>query len=229
MVYMLIFIALILIGFYIYVELLDKPVLAFASKGLASFGFIALFGFSVIDTDAYQVSPLIVGMFGLGLVAGLMGDLYLALRPMRPVSENHLIILFGTLCFAMGHGFYYSALLIYGSFTLWALVISAIITVVTFIGSKFLKLDWGPSKYPSLIYSFLVFLVAGQALLNAIETGFNPFSTIVFIGALLFGISDLILAQIYFGKSAHDKKMIVLNLSTYYVAQVLLAFSLFLL
>jgi len=229
MVYMLIFIASILIGLYIYVELLGKPVLAFASKGLASFGFIVLFVFSVLDSDAYRVGPLIVGLFGLGLVAGLMGDLYLALRPMRPVSENHQIILFGTLCFAMGHGFYYSALLIYGSFTLWALFFSAVITIVTFLGSKFLKLDWGPSKYPSLIYSFLVFLVAGQALFNAIEIGFNPFSTIVLIGALLFGISDLILAQIYFGKSAHDKKMIILNLSTYYGAQILLAFSLFLL
>ena len=46
------------------------------------------------------------------------------------------------------------------------------------------------------------------------------------IGAILFGVSDLILAPIYYAGDKH-KFMVVLNLLTYYGAQILIALSLF--
>lgn len=213
---------------YIYIETQNKPLPSIAFKGLASFGFITLFAISVLSSKAYVMYPTFVFLFMLGLIAGLMGDIYLALRPLRPSEENHKIILFGTICFATGHLFYYSGLLIIGQFSLWAIGISLVITVGTFLLSKVLKLNWGPSKIPSIIYSFLVFLVAAQAIMNGVNFGFSGFNVAVISGAILFGISDLVLAQIYFGGKT-TSPFIVLNLSAYYAAQILLAFSLYLL
>jgi len=227
MIYLAIFLSVIFVGTYIFIETRGKPLKSIAFKGLASFGFISLFIISVLKSKAYLTNPLIVFLFALGFVAGLMGDIYLALRPLRPKEENHQIILIGTICFATGHLFYYSALLIYGTFSYWAIVISLIVTIATFLASKVLKLNWGPSKIPSVIYSFLVFLVAGQAIMNGLQHGLSGFYTSVILGSLLFGISDLILAQIYFG-GKETNPYIIMNLSTYYAAQILLAFSLYL-
>ncbi|PKL01005.1 MAG: hypothetical protein CVV56_04145 [Tenericutes bacterium HGW-Tenericutes-1] len=228
MIYLGIFLSVGLVGLYIFIETLGKPLQSITFKGLASFGFIFLYVISVLSSKAYLSHPTVVFLFGLGLVAGLMGDIYLALRPLRPVDENHQIILIGTFCFMVGHTLYYSAIIINGSFSIWAIVISTIITITTFMASKLLKLNWGPSKIPSIIYSFFLFLVAGQAFMNGLSLGFNGFNSAVTIGAILFGISDLILAQIYFGGKTSNP-FIILNLSTYYAAQILLAFSLYLL
>jgi len=228
MVYLLVSLSVLLVGLYLYVELNHKPLYAFAFKGLASLGFIAVFVGSVVANNTFLDNPIIAALFLIGLTAGLMGDLYLALRPLRPTDENHSIILIGTICFATGHIFYYSALLLNGSFSFWAPLISVLVTIATFMASKIMKLNWGPSKIPSLIYSFLLFLVATQAFINALNFGFSSYRLIVFIGAFLFAISDLILAQIYFGNNT-QKSFVIANLSTYYAAQILLAFSLFLL
>ncbi len=227
MIYLMLSLAVLLFVLYLYVELNHKPLHAFAFKGLASLGFIGVFTVSVVSNNTFLNEPLIAALFLIGLVAGLMGDLYLALRPLRPKEENHSIILIGTLCFATGHVFYYSALLLNGPFSLWAPLISLIVTIATFMASKLMKLNWGPSKIPSLVYSFLLFLVASQAFINALNDGFTPYGLVVLIGAVLFALSDLILAQIYFGNNT-KKSFIVANLSTYYLAQILLAFSLFL-
>lgn len=228
MIYLAIFLSVGLVALYIYIETLGRPLQSITFKGLASFGFILLYVISVLSSKIYLTHPTVTFLFGLGLVAGLMGDIYLALRPLRPINENHQIILIGTLCFLVGHIFYYSALVINGSFSFWAIIISLFITIGTFLASKVLKLNWGPSKIPSVIYSFLLFLVAGQAFMNGITIGFDGFYSAVTIGAILFGISDLILAQIYFGGKSNNP-FIILNLSTYYAAQIFIAFSLYLL
>lgn len=228
MIYWALLIAFLSASIYIFIETQNKPLQSIAFKGIASFGFITLFTISVLSSKAYDMHPTFVFLFFLGLIAGLMGDIYLALRPLRPNTENHRIILFGTICFATGHLFYYAGLLIIGQFSFWAIVISLFITVGTYLLSKVLKLNWGPSKIPSIIYSFLVFLVAGQAIMNGINLGFSGFNLAVISGAILFGISDLVLAQIYFGGKTSNP-FVVLNLSTYYTAQILLAFSLYLL
>lgn len=228
MIYLAIGIAVFLASIYIFIETKNKPLLAISMKGLASFGFIILFSVGVLQAKTYQSYPTIVFLFSLGLVAGLMGDIYLALRPLRPIQENHQIILIGTICFASGHIFYYIALLLIGQFSLWAIIISVVITIGTLFASKMLKLNWGPSLIPSVIYSFVVFLVAGQAIMNGINFDFNGFNVAVISGAILFGISDLVLAQIYFGGKT-SSPYLVLNLATYYSAQILLAFSLYLL
>ena len=48
------------------------------------------------------------------------------------------------------------------------------------------------------------------------------------IGFVLFLLSDLVLSMQYFGDKLHDKKLIIINHSLYYLAQIIIAMFLFL-
>jgi uncharacterized membrane protein YhhN len=69
-------------------------------------------------------------------------------------------------------------------------------------------------------------MMVGQAIDMGIQKDFNTFSVLLVSGAVLFAISDLILAPIYY-KSDNRKWMIALNLATYYAAQLLIALSIY--
>jgi len=161
-----------------------------------------------------------------GLVCGLLGDVYLALRPLRPKAEDSHLILGGVVFFATGHLFYLAALLMMGEFSGWAILFSVLISILIYLSAGWMKLTWEKSKVPCMIYSFLIFLMIGQAFANASAAGFDSMTAIFFAGALLFGISDLILSQIYFKGQNDNKVFIIANLSTYYAAQVLIALAL---
>lgn len=222
---------------FIIAELGDVPLNALFCKIIASFGFILVFVAVIAEKSITDISPYYVGsvyfgnapillLFLLGLVAGLIGDIVLGLRPLRPKAENEKLILSGMISFSTGHVFYYVALLLMYQFSVYAILIAAVMTVVIHFGGKILKLEFGRLHVASLAYTLIVFLVFGQALVNAIASGFTVVSTLMVLGAFLFALSDLILAQIYFGgKTA--KLFIATNLGTYYAAQLLLAFSLF--
>jgi uncharacterized membrane protein YhhN len=233
--YFVLAVAIILVALFIFVEVRHRPVLALFLKGIASFGFIGVW-MAVLATKLYLncedscslfVNALPVGFLLLaGLVTGLLGDVFLALRPLRPHAEEPHIILGGTLFFAIGHVFYYAALLLIGTFNGWAIPFSLVMTAMIYLSARWLKMDWEKNKISSLIYSFLIFLMVGQAFVNAAVTVFSPMTTLMFIGSVLFAISDLILSQIYFRGQGENKLFIIANLTTYYAAQMLIAISL---
>lgn len=225
MIYAVIGLAILLVIHFIVMELKFSPLKAFMSKGLASFGFIMIFGVSLIEKGILILIPFAV-LILLGLVSGLLGDLYLALRTLRPKDENFKIINSGILCFSIGHLFYLGALLILSPVSYFAFLISFIMTAVVIVGSRVLKFEMNISRYPSYFYSILIFFMIGQSLGYAIMQSFSIHSVLLFIGAILFGISDLILAPIYF-KNDNRKIMIAFNLSTYYLAQILIALSVY--
>ena len=99
-------------------------------------------------------------------------------------------------------------------------------TGVVYFGSKMMKLEMGKLTILSYVYSFVIFTMIGQAIMSAFTAGFLPSMTVFMIGAILFGISDLFLAPLYFGKKENNT-MVVLNLSTYYLGQLLIAMSIF--
>ncbi len=228
--------AILLVGLFIFVEVSKKPLLAIFLKGLASFGFIALLLSVLSDTigtidwilgEAEGLTLLNVGfLLGAGLVCGLLGDVFLALRPLRPHTEDSRIILGGVAAFSVGHLFYYSALLVIGTFHVWAIFFSLVVSGLVYWAGKAMKLTWEKSVIPCMVYSALIFLMVGQAFFHALANGFDPFSTLLFIGAVLFALSDLILSQIYFKGQNENKAFIIANLSTYYAAQILIALSL---
>ena len=213
--------AVLLVFLYILIEIKGNPIQAFFMKALASFGFIMVFVNASFERD---VLKLFIFLFLLGLVSGLLGDLFLALRPLRPKDENEMLINRGILAFSIGHIFYFFGLLMISDFHYMAIVVSVSVTILVIVMSYVLKFDMKKNQIPSYIYSFLIFLMVGQAIGLSMVEGFSGGPLIIMIGAIFFGLSDLILAPIYF-KGVEDKKMIVLNLITYYSAQFLIAIS----
>lgn len=214
-----------LVVFYIVIEHMKKPLLALMVKGFASLGFISVFAASIYGRVQFMDKSLISFVL-LGLVAGLMGDLYLALRPLRPKAENEKIIMGGILCFSTGHLFYILAIISLSGFHLISIPISLFMTVVVIMGSKIMKFQMGIAKYPTYFYSLLIFLMIGQTIGHGMATSFGSFEVLMVIGAILFGVSDLILAPIYY-QGKDTKLLITLNLATYYAAQILIALSIY--
>ena len=111
----------------------------------------------------------------------------------------------GILAFSIGHIFYFFGLLMISDFHYMAIVISVSVTILVIVMSYVLKIRYEEKSNFIYIYSFLIFLMVGQTIgLSSVE-GFSGGPLILMIGAILFGISDLILAPIYF-KGANDKR-----------------------
>ena len=65
------------------------------------------------------------------------------------------------------------------------------------------------------------------SLMLAIQNGFQIVSlNMIMIGSILFTISDLVLSGTYFGEGKERLIDFVLNYSTYYAAQFIIAFAL---
>ncbi|OHE26818.1 MAG: hypothetical protein A2084_00495 [Tenericutes bacterium GWC2_39_45] len=222
-----------LIALYITVEVKGKPLFAFFFKGLASFSFILVFSviiglkLSLLHDGLINYQNLRVPvtlLILLGLISGLLGDLYLALRPLQDPKKNETIIISGIVCFSIGHLFYFSALMLLGPLSYLSIILAVIMTLIIYLISKKLGYHMGKAVIPTFVYSALIFLMVGQALGYAIETQFSLFSLIFLAGAILFAVSDLILAPIYY--AGNEKRiMVILNLSTYYLAQLFIAIS----
>ena len=216
-------------------EVQKKYLPAIILKGFASFGFVLMALSAIFERTNMELSSHYVGasfipsipialLFVAGLVSGLLGDVTLALRPLRPIEENQTIILSGIVFFSIGHVFYFGALLLYGEFQILSIVFSVVVSAIIYLMSKVLKFQMGKLMIPSMVYSFLIFLMIGQVLFLKIYGDANVYLDVLLIGALLFGVSDLILAPIYF-KGEIRKRFIISNLVTYYFAQMLIAFS----
>ncbi len=236
MIYFLVALSIIAAGIFIWSENMEKPLTAFFFKAVASFSFMVLFAGVLYEKTVRTDSAYFLGiafsdyqtiaiLFFLALLSGLIGDLVLGLRSLRPLVENERIIFSGIMAFASGHIFYYIALLSVNHFSFYPFLIAVVLTILVFFASKAMKLEWGKLMYPCIGYSFLIFLMIGQALVNALDFAFDSFSTCVLVGAIFFAISDLILSQIYF-KKPFRKILVTINLSTYYVAQIILGLSL---
>jgi uncharacterized membrane protein YhhN len=215
----------------------DRPLNSWYFKALASFGFILIAGAAIYQRTADgtgQVFLLVMRLDQLqiilfiifGLMMGLLGDLVLALRPLQDQKEDKKIIIFGISFFSIGHIFYLIALLRYSEFVLLSLIFGVVMVGLIYYMSKILKFDMGKAKIPSLFYTGLIFTMVLQAIVAGNVDNFSTFSILFMSGAMLFAISDLILAPIYF-KGDTRKWMIAFNLMTYYAAQILIASSIY--
>ena len=160
-----------------------------------------------------RVSSFYKYMIVAGLICSLLGDIFLMLPSDRFVP--------GLLSFLVAHLFYIAAFasggarlnairyaipfLIYGSMMLWILLPHL-----------------GRMKLPVIVYLIVIMVMAWQALSRWLGTE-QAGSGLAFFGALLFTVSDSILAVNRFkGRVEHAQFYI---LSTYFTAQWLIALS----
>lgn len=234
MIHFIIGVFLLIWGLFIYSKIKKYDLQAFFLKGLSSYMFILIYAYgffnyirkqNLIGENIFiEVKNLrILILIGVGLVLGLIGDLFLEIQYFHPIKKT-LQISYGMLVFLLGHIFYIAALAIKIGFVYWSLLIGGFMVIVVYLGSKIMKFEFKSLSLMTYLYTFVIFTMVGMSVFQAVELGFNAQSTLFMIGAILFGVSDLVLAPIYF-QNRTDNLFVVTNLATYYFGQALIALS----
>lgn len=172
--------------------------------------------------------PIVVGQ-----VFGLMGDIYLDQKWLYP-QHNDQYLNMGFISFGIGHFFYMGAMYTHAKFEikdmLVPLVIGVIVTVVNLALEKPTKQKYGKFFAIVTVYCMILGTMLGTAFWAYIKT--KQVSYLVYtIGAALFLLSDVILSPMYFAikQDRNTPLNFVLNHTTYYVGQYLIALTPFLL
>ncbi|MBQ9030926.1 MAG: hypothetical protein IJ106_05670 [Parasporobacterium sp.] len=165
-----------------------------------------------------------------GLVMGLIGDIYLDLKYVHPgTSTTYTFAGFGA--FILGHLFYLAFLFRQYPVSGAALVISILIGIAAGIGiyvtPERMRLNYGKFRVISACYAALLVFVTVYALCLCFA-GFTAAKLLFFLGIALFLFSDLVLSQIYFGENKNTPLNSMINHGAYYLGQILIAASLFL-
>lgn len=167
------------------------------------------------------------GFVILGLVFGLLGDIWLDLKYVFP-SQDELFTYAGFAVFGVGHILYITGLLLnYGTgrFLAVSFALAAIAAALVAVMEKPMKLVYGKMKPVVLCYGFLLFstvFVSGGLMLLHGGAALKMF----FAGSVLFALSDLVLSGTYFGTGKERPVDIAANYLLYYSGQFLIAFSL---
>lgn len=227
LVYFALSLAIILMVNFIVFQTLGDGILSLILKLFASIAFILLgiVGYATAESMTYGTS--IVGLLMIaGAGFGLVGDGILALKEID-TSRDFLVILCGTISFAIGHIFYYAALILFVGFSFLPIAIGAALDcIIIVVGLLGLKLNFGKLLAPSIIYAFMLATTMVQAVYAAIVMGGSVASVLLCVGFVLFLLSDLVLSLIYFaGKK--DKKLYITNYTLYYLAQILIMLAIF--
>lgn len=156
-----------------------------------------------------------------GLVLSLIGDMLLAWSLERPFFT------LGLLSFLAAHVLYSTAFTLANGFSAWDLLLLAALLVGCFAAYKVLALNLGRLKIPVIAYLLVISFMLTKAVSSLYLGGIDaPARWLVVAGAVLFFISDAVLALIKFQRNPARANRAI-NLSTYYAGQILLALSLF--
>lgn len=200
-------------------------------KSIASLFFIATAAVSLY----YKGAQILALFVTIGLIFGLTGDIWLELKYVFRQDEK-LFTYAGFIAFAIGHMFYipgmylqfYNGDNVHVLFIIIPLVLGLIAGIANLFLSKLLKMNFGEYKVICVIYGVLLFSMFFVTLSLNIMHGFasRPLN-LLFAGGILFVVSDLILSGTYFGEGKDRPVDLISNAVTYYLAQYVIAFSLF--
>ena len=229
-------VCLVLASLFIIVRTKKGGVEGVATKALASVGFVAL-GLFLMATKAGQndfsrySSILII----CGLVCGLVGDILLDLKVVYPFHEDKYLT-FGMISFLVGHLFFIGSMgLIFADImaksliipTIVILVVSAVLAIgIWFVTSRYMHLDYGKHALLSTVYAGILLFTTIFSAYLAVAT-MSPTLFVMAVGFVLFLASDLVLSLQYFGGKQSVKSLIIINHTLYYLAQILIAVSIY--
>ncbi|MBO4667497.1 MAG: hypothetical protein J5666_05175 [Bacilli bacterium] len=177
----------------------------------------------------------VLGLFViLALIWGLLGDIFLDLKYVYPVHDKTYSYA-GFIVFGLGHICLQTGIMLTyfnNSIKWWylalAIILDIIISIITILMEKPLHLKYGSMKLISFLYALCLFGTFSLTLLMAIVYEFKVVTiNMLFIGSILFAISDLVLSGTYFGEGKERPIDFILNYLFYYGAQFTIAFSLF--
>ena len=168
----------------------------------------------------------------MGLFFGALGDLFLEFKYVFK-EEEKIFTYAGFIVFAIGHVFYITGMFrqFYNGqnplYIIIPLVIGLIVGAAPILLEKVMKLNYGSMKLITYIYGVCLFSMTMCGGSLCLMTNFHPTAIMLFVGGILFSISDLILSGTYFGVGKDKPFDIISNSVTYYLAQYTIAFSLY--
>ena len=178
----------------------------------------------------------------IGLCLGWLGDLLLHLtalfkNPGKALTGGAFVS--GLIAFLVGHIFYVLAYLEglkqlhWGKSTIITIVVEVVILLIAFVVAKFVvKLKLGIAAIPVALYAATISTMLVCAVTLAIYAAKYSvlLSIVLAIGAILFVISDGTLVFCLFGseKAKNSYPLKIVNLTTYFIGQMMLASSIFL-
>jgi len=225
--YILLAVAITLSCFFILIQHPKKPLISFMFKGLASVSVL------ILGVYACKYSGLIDSVSGMLFLAGLgfciLGDVLLALLEFKIKDAKYNIINAGSVSFFLAHICFITAIcfLIGGNGVALSIpfLFGILFVGIIYLIQKPMSLNYGKSTAATLIYSFGLSTALATSVSYMIIASFSLASIILACGLLFFLISDLILSMIYF-KENSPRVLYYPNLSTYYIAIILIACSL---
>ena len=168
----------------------------------------------------------------MGLLFGLLGDIWLDLKYVFPEKDEPFTYA-GFIVFGIGHVFY-----VVGMLLVWApegrplavllpLLLALLLSAGNAVLEKPMGLSFGKMRPVVIAYGFLLFSTVTVSGALAFVHGWGvPSLNLLFAGAVLFALSDLVLSGTYFGEGKERPIDLILNYLTYYPAQFLIASSL---
>ena len=224
--FIIIGLAIILICWYIISKHQKYDLKELLIKTSISFLFVIVALIATLESSKFTIFNVLVIS---GLLLGLIGDILLDLKYVD-IERTTGYTYGGFISFGIGHILFVTALIInyYQAggvlYIILPIIASIVLSIVTILLEKPLKLKYGKYKIISLIYAFLLFGTVTFSLSLSIQNGFQVTALTMFlIGSISFTLSDLVLSGTFFGENKERIIDFVLNYVFYYGAQFTIA------
>jgi hypothetical protein len=163
-----------------------------------------------------------------GLVAGLIGDIFLDLK-FIVLDKTDAFTFAGFASFIFCHVMYLVMLWNCMVFPIWvvflAIAFGAIAALFILFNERRMGVKYGKFKAISVVYAGILVFFSTMCLGIMITNKYADATVMLYLGSLLFLISDFILCGTYFGENKNTPPYVLANHITYYLAQILIASS----
>ena len=215
--------------FYVYEKCKAYSVKSVLIKFIVSSLFIAVALLAAYQNKGQVINPFII----FGLLLGLSGDIWLDLKYVHKEYDK-IYSYAGFIVFGIGHIFFITGMYLQffnGNNVLYIIlpiIGGVVISIINQLLAIPLKINFGDMKMISIAYSVTLFSLPLCALSLCILTAWSSMTLIMlFIGGLLFAISDIVLSQTCFKEGHETPTDFIFNYLFYYGAQFIIAFSIF--
>ena len=211
---------LLIAAVFIFVEKMERYLVADVIKGVASAFFVLLGILGAMKSNDASFARMVV----CGLVLGAIADVLLNLRYVYEGAKGKIAFLAGVVVFLLGHVAYTIACIPHCK------VLPAAVVFGVILSALLLYWIFGRIEAELAMKAFGVVYIGAIVILNCVALivllgSFNTHWLMFFGGALLFLVSDVVLILNTFGPNS-TFAMRIANLSLYYVGQLMIALSL---